>query len=99
MSHFTVLVIGDNPEEQLAPYHEFECTETPKKITKNMPMTYRVLSSLLRTGTDTNLATKIENMVTLKRMILVSSKSFVEQILTQSGIGIKLVVGGLVSSN
>jgi hypothetical protein len=26
MSHFTVLVIGDNPEEQLAPYHEFECT-------------------------------------------------------------------------
>jgi hypothetical protein len=26
MSHFTVLVIGDNPEAQLAPYHEFECT-------------------------------------------------------------------------
>lgn len=26
MSHFTVLVIGDNPEQQLAPYHEFECT-------------------------------------------------------------------------
>ena len=26
MSHFLVLVIGDNPEKQLAPYHEFECT-------------------------------------------------------------------------
>lgn len=26
MSHFTVLVIGDNVDEQLAPYHEFECT-------------------------------------------------------------------------
>jgi hypothetical protein len=26
MSHFTVLVIGDNPDKQLAPYHEFECT-------------------------------------------------------------------------
>lgn len=26
MSHFTCLVIGDNYEEQLAPYHEFECT-------------------------------------------------------------------------
>lgn len=26
MSHFTVMVIGDNPEDQLAPYHEFECT-------------------------------------------------------------------------
>lgn len=26
MSHFSVLVIGDNVEAQLAPYHEFECT-------------------------------------------------------------------------
>ncbi len=26
MSHFTVLVVGDNVEEQLAPFHEFECT-------------------------------------------------------------------------
>lgn len=26
MSHFTVLVIGEEPELQLAPYHEFECT-------------------------------------------------------------------------
>lgn len=26
MSHFSVLVIGNNPEKALAPYHEFECT-------------------------------------------------------------------------
>lgn len=26
MSHFTVLVIGENPEQQLAPFHEYECT-------------------------------------------------------------------------
>jgi len=26
MSHFTVLVIGENPESQLAPFHEYECT-------------------------------------------------------------------------
>jgi hypothetical protein len=26
MSHFTVLVIGDDYEKQLAPFHEFECT-------------------------------------------------------------------------
>ncbi|MDY8913920.1 hypothetical protein UZS93_13965 [Escherichia coli] len=26
MSHFSVLVIGNNPEASLAPYHEFECT-------------------------------------------------------------------------
>ena len=28
MSHFSVLVIGPNVEEQLQPYHEFECTGT-----------------------------------------------------------------------
>lgn len=26
MSHFTVLVVGDNHEKQLEPFHEFECT-------------------------------------------------------------------------
>ena len=26
MSHFTVMVIGDDAEQQLAPYHEYECT-------------------------------------------------------------------------
>lgn len=26
MSHYTCIVIGPNPEGQLAPYHEFECT-------------------------------------------------------------------------
>lgn len=26
MSHFSVLVIGPDPEKQLAPYHEYECT-------------------------------------------------------------------------
>lgn len=26
MSHFTVLVVGENPEDLLQPYHEFECT-------------------------------------------------------------------------
>lgn len=26
MSHFTVLVIGNNPEKQLQPFHEYECT-------------------------------------------------------------------------
>jgi hypothetical protein len=26
MTHFSVLIIGDNPEAQLAPYHQYECT-------------------------------------------------------------------------
>lgn len=32
MSHFSVLVIGNNPEEQLEPYHEFESTGINKHI-------------------------------------------------------------------
>ena len=31
MSHFSVLVIGDNIKEQLQPYHEFECTGKAEK--------------------------------------------------------------------
>src|SRR5579859_6601454 len=31
MSHFTVLVIGDNPEEQLAPFQENNMGDCPKE--------------------------------------------------------------------
>ena len=37
MSHFTVLVIGNNPEEQLAPYHEYECTGKMDEYVKFLP--------------------------------------------------------------
>lgn len=36
MSHFSVLVIGDNVEEQLAPYHEFECTGEDNEFVQNV---------------------------------------------------------------
>lgn len=26
MSHYSVMVIGEDPQTQLAPYHQFECT-------------------------------------------------------------------------
>jgi len=39
MSHFTVMVIGDNPEDQLAPYHEFECTGVSDQYIKNIDVT------------------------------------------------------------
>ena len=39
MSHFTVLVIGNNVEEQLQPYHEFECTGTDDKYVKDIDIT------------------------------------------------------------
>lgn len=34
MSHFTVLVIGENPEDQLAPYREYECTGVKDEYVK-----------------------------------------------------------------
>lgn len=39
MSHFAVLVIGENIEAQLAPYHEFECTGTDDQYIQNMDVT------------------------------------------------------------
>lgn len=42
MSHFTVLVIGENPEEQLAPYHEFECTGINDQYVQDIDVTEEV---------------------------------------------------------
>lgn len=39
MSHFTVLVVGSNPEHQLAPYHEFECTGTNDEYVQDIDVT------------------------------------------------------------
>lgn len=36
MSHFSVLVIGDDYERQLAPYHEFECTGFDDEYVQNV---------------------------------------------------------------
>ena len=37
MSHFTVLVIGDDVESQLQPYHEYECTGIKDEYVKFVP--------------------------------------------------------------
>lgn len=37
MSHFTVLVIGDDVESQLQPYHEYECTGIEDEYVKFVP--------------------------------------------------------------
>lgn len=39
MSHFVAVVIGDNPEAQLAPYHEFECTGRNDEFVKDIDNT------------------------------------------------------------
>jgi len=39
MSHFSCLVIGPDPEAQLAPFHEFECTGTDNEYVKDVDKT------------------------------------------------------------
>lgn len=46
MSHFSVLVIGDNVEKQLAPYHEFECTGVNDEYVQDIDITSDVLDQL-----------------------------------------------------
>lgn len=50
MSHFTVMVIGNNPEDQLAPYHEFECTGEDDQYIQDIDNTNEVLE--LMTGDE-----------------------------------------------
>ena len=37
MSHFTVMVIGENPEDLLQPFHEYECTRIEDEYVKFVP--------------------------------------------------------------
>ncbi|NJO50840.1 MAG: hypothetical protein HC840_16885 [Leptolyngbyaceae cyanobacterium RM2_2_4] len=46
MSHFAVLVIGSNIDEQLAPYHEFECTGQNDEYVQNVDITDEVLAQM-----------------------------------------------------
>ena len=36
MSHFTVMVVGDDVDYQLAPFHEFECTGVDDEFVQNI---------------------------------------------------------------
>lgn len=46
MSHFTVMVIGDDAEKQLAPYHEYECTGNDDEYVIDIDCTEEVESWL-----------------------------------------------------
>lgn len=46
MSHFSVLVIGENPEEQLAPFHEFECTGNNNQYVQDVDITQEILDRM-----------------------------------------------------
>lgn len=46
MSHFNVLVIGPDPERQLQPFHEFECTGTDDEFVQDIDITADVQSDI-----------------------------------------------------
>lgn len=52
MSHFCVLVIGPEPEQQLAPYHEFECTGEDNQYVQDIDQTDEVLAEYETRGAD-----------------------------------------------
>jgi hypothetical protein len=45
MSHFLVLVIGPDPERQLAPFHEFECTGIDDEYVIDVDITDQVIAA------------------------------------------------------
>lgn len=60
MSHFNVLVIGDDIEKQLAPYHEFECTGRDDEYVQNVDRLDDVKSNYETHGKDKPLAEFVE---------------------------------------
>ena len=59
MSHFTVLVVGDNYEDQLAPYHEFECTGENDQYIQEIDQTEEAREEYLR---ETNTTTMYKDL-------------------------------------
>lgn len=54
MSHFTVLVIGDDHDYQLSPFHEFECTGYDDEFVKDIDQTEEARSDYERHKNDPN---------------------------------------------
>ncbi len=56
MSHFTVLVVGANPEKQLQPFHEFECTGHSDEFVQDVDQTDEVQSQVDKEGLEEGLS-------------------------------------------
>lgn len=52
MSHFIVVVIGEDVEGQLAPFHEFECTGEDDRYVKDVDATKDVLGNMEKAEKD-----------------------------------------------
>ena len=73
--HFLVLVIGENPEQQLQKYHEFEATEDDDEYVLNIDVTNKIITQMsngdsLRkaiygVGLDTECITNDENNINI----------------------------------
>ena len=50
MSHFVVLVVGNDIEKQLQPFHEFECTGIDDEYVQDVDITDEVLASTMEPG-------------------------------------------------
>lgn len=50
MSHFTVMVIGADVDDQLAPYHEFECTGENDQYVVDVDITDEVIADMAGAG-------------------------------------------------
>lgn len=67
MSHFTVLVVGDEPEEQLAPYHEYECTGVNDEYVQDVDITQEIQA---RIDTGKSLREALEYFGLEKKIVL-----------------------------
>ena len=52
MSHFTVMVLGNDPDAQLAPYHEFECTGHVDQYVQDVDITDEFLQEMANAAED-----------------------------------------------
>lgn len=52
MSHFCVVVLGDNVEDQLQPFHEYECTGIKDQYVVEVDMTEEVKADYVEYGDD-----------------------------------------------
>lgn len=68
MSHFSVLVIGDDVERQLAPYHEFECTGRDDEFVQNIDRMEEAREEYAERGDDEPFAEFVEGWYGLSRV-------------------------------
>lgn len=60
MSHFTVLVVGDDVDKQLAPYHEYESTGANDQYVQNVDITEEIADLIKEYSSDPEIADPLD---------------------------------------